>query len=101
VAKLAEERELRRQVKAFGKESMQTDPTLQFGDGGGGIATEEVQRSYVMRMPGQKPPKKETVDPLRSLMKQMRLKMGPDIMAVTKTQGDAGVTESVRLYIFQ
>ena len=47
VAKLAEERELRRQVKAFGKESMQTDPTLQFGDGGGGIATEEVQRSYV------------------------------------------------------
>jgi hypothetical protein len=41
------------------------------------------------------------VDPLRSLMKQMRLKMGPDIMAVTKTQGDAGVTESVRLYIFQ
>ena len=51
VARLAEERELKRQVKAFGKESMQSDPTLQFGDGGGGFATEDVQRSYIMRMP--------------------------------------------------
>ena len=37
VARLAEERELKRQVKAFGKESMQNDPTLQFGDGGEGL----------------------------------------------------------------
>ena len=51
VARLAEERELKRQVKAFGKESMQNDPTLQFGDGGGGLATEDVQRSYIMRTP--------------------------------------------------
>ena len=50
VARLAEERELKRQVKAFGKESMQNDPTLQFGDGGGGLATEDVQRSYIMRI---------------------------------------------------
>ena len=97
VARLAEERELKRQVKAFGKESMQNDPTLQFGDGGGGLATEDVQRSYIMRMPGQKPPKKEVKDPLRSLMKQMGLKMGPDIMEETKTQDDAGGAKVVKL----
>eukprot|EP01044_Picomonas_judraskeda_P030140 COSAG03_NODE_10718_length_633_cov_0.887640_1_plen_79_part_10 len=34
--------------------------------------------------------KKEVKDPLRDLMKQMGLKMGPDIMEETKTQDDAG-----------
>ena len=34
LARLAQERELRRQVKAYGAEAMQTDPKLQFGDRG-------------------------------------------------------------------
>ena len=50
-----------------------------------------------MRMPGQKPPKKEVKDPLRDLMKQMGLKMGPDIMEETKTQDDAGGAKVVKL----
>ena len=51
-------------------------------------ATEDVQRTYIMRMPEQRPPTKEVKDPLRSLMKQMGLKMGPDIMEVTISDGD-------------
>ena len=42
-----------------------------------------------MRMPGQVALKKEVVDPLRSLMKQMGLKMGPDIIEATGTAEDA------------
>jgi hypothetical protein len=45
---------------------------------------EDVQRSYMMRIPGHKPPKKDVKDPLRSLMKQMKLKMGPDSTRVWK-----------------
>jgi hypothetical protein len=61
---------------------MQTDPKLQFGDRG--LPMEDVQRSYMMRIPGHKPPKKDVKDPLRSLMKQMKLKMGPDSTRVWK-----------------
>lgn len=76
-------------------EAMQTDPKLQFGDRG--LPMEDVQRSYIMRMPGQKPPKKEVVDPLRSLMKQMRLKMGPDIIEATGTTEDSGAPKVEKL----
>ena len=61
---------------------MQTDPKLQFGDRG--LPMEDAQRSYMMRIPGHKPPKKDVKDPLRSLMKQMKLKMGPDSTRVWK-----------------
>ena len=77
VARLAEERELKRQVKAFGKESMQNDPTLQFGDGGGGLATEDVQRSYIMRMPGQPGVSREPKRRFDEREKEMRNYMAP------------------------
>jgi hypothetical protein len=89
VAQVARDRELKRQVRKFGKEAMQSDPQLTFGDSGGDIPMEEVQKSYIMRMPGQSVPKKEVKDPLKSLMKQMGLTMGPDIMQVVKDGDDA------------
>lgn len=89
VARLAEERELARQVRLYGKENMEVDPRMQFGEKG--IGMEDVQKSIVMRMPGQKPPKKKEVkDPLKSLMKQMKLKMGPDIFEATGTSQEDG-----------
>eukprot|EP01046_Picozoa_sp_COSAG06_P092203 COSAG06_NODE_38441_length_423_cov_1.407407_1_plen_91_part_01 len=66
LAQVAQERELARQVRMFGKEAMEVDPRMQFGEKS--IGMEDVQKSLIMRMPGQKPPKKkEAKDPLRSL----------------------------------
>eukprot|EP01043_Picozoa_sp_COSAG02_P110580 COSAG02_NODE_46713_length_346_cov_2.975709_1_plen_101_part_01 len=67
---------LKKQIRQHGEEAMQAKPVLPLGSG---IDSEPFERSYVMKMPGEKVTKKPDKDPLRSLMKQMGLTQGPDI----------------------
>eukprot|EP01043_Picozoa_sp_COSAG02_P015559 COSAG02_NODE_665_length_18739_cov_9.192918_11_plen_355_part_00 len=75
---------LKQQIRQHGEEAMQTKPVLPLGSG---IETEPFERSYVMKMPGEKVTKRSDKDPLRSLMKQMGLTQGPDIEAGDKITG--------------
>jgi len=75
---------LKQQIRQHGEEAMQAKPMLPLGSG---IDSEPFERSYVMKMPGEKVTKKPDKDPLRSLMKQMGLTQGPDIEAKDKISG--------------
>ena len=78
-----QQREMDRQLKAYGREAMELDPKLRLEDAARGVTLEDHQKSLQLRMPGSKPPKKDAKDPLRDLMKQMKLTMGPDILEET------------------
>jgi hypothetical protein len=66
-----QERVLKQQIRQYGDDAMRVDPRL--ASDSGSIPTEEFQRSYQMRIPGVKHAKPEEKDPLKSLMKAMRL----------------------------
>ena len=60
-----QQREMDRQLKAYGREAMELDPKLRLEDAARGVTLEDHQKSLQLRMPGSKPPKKDAKDPLR------------------------------------
>ena len=78
------DKELKRQVRAYGAETLQSNPTIPFIEAGHTVPMENVYRSLHMVQPGAEAPQKVTKDPLADLMKQMGLTMGPDIVEANK-----------------
>ena len=69
-----QERELKKQLRRYGDDAMRVDPEMNLTDAAAGnIATESFTRAYQMRMPGSKVEQPESKDPLRSLMKAMKI----------------------------
>ena len=71
VARARQERELRQQIRKYGDEAMRVEPKVEVGSDV--LSTEPFERAYVMRMPGSSAPKADSKDPLKSLLKAMKI----------------------------
>ena len=81
-----QQRELEKQLRKYGDDAMRVDPQMSLRDAASSIPTEPFTRAYQMRMPGSKVEKPDSKDPLRSLMKAMKI----DVTKTRETQtGDA------------
>jgi hypothetical protein len=97
--RMAEEKRMQRmldaQIRKYGDDAMRVDPKMKVDSSA--MPTEEVEHSYQLRMPGSKAAKVEAKDPLRSLMKQMNLTMGPKIEDVAGTKPSASTDKVEKL----
>ena len=65
------DRLLQQQVKRYGDDAMRSNPKISVDNST--IPTEEFARSYVLRMPGVNRSVPETKDPMKSLLKAMKI----------------------------
>ena len=65
------DRLLQQQVKRYGDDAMHSNPKISVDNST--IPTEEFARSYVLRMPGVNHSIPETKDPMKSLLKAMKI----------------------------
>ena len=65
------DRLLQQQVKRYGDDAMHSNPKISVDNST--IPTEEFARSYVLRMPGVNRSVPETKDPMKSLLKAMKI----------------------------
>ena len=72
--RIRQEKLLEAQIRYYGEDAMRIDAALAVDNAT--IPTEEIQRSFAMRIPGTKISKKPEKDPLASLMKAMKISPG-------------------------